>query len=112
PNAATIDPATVDNSGNFKPSVTESLISIDDDYVIRQSTLEQIRVLLNISHPNDSDLDIDLVPPDATGLAPIRLYTGALAANISNTSSANFVNTLLVDRVGDPNVPNILAGTP
>ena len=67
---------------------------------------------MNISHPNVSDLTIDLVPPDATGVAPIRLFTGALAANISSTSSANFSNTLLVDRVGDPNVPNILAGTP
>ncbi len=112
PNAVAIPPAGPDSTGAFRPTVTQSFISIDDDYIIRQSTLEQIRVLLNISHPDVRDLTIDLVPPDATGVGPIRLFTGSLAANASSTSSANFSNTLLVDRVGDPNVPNILAGTP
>lgn len=113
---AAIAPAT---PGGFKsttnlttPSITETSIIITDDYIIRQSQLEQIRVLLNITHPNVSDLDIDLIPPDATGVGPIRLFTGLLAGNISSSQSANFENTLLVDRVGDPNVPNILAGSP
>jgi subtilisin-like proprotein convertase family protein len=107
-----IAPAGPDSSGNSRSTVSESYIVINDDYIIRQSNLEQIRVLLNITHPDVRDLDIDLVPPDSTGLSPIRLFTGSLTTSTSNTKSANFVNTVLVDRVGDPNVTNIEAASP
>jgi|GEM_PF-1642721 len=98
--------------GGLDPVVTESYIVIDEDYIIRQSSLEQIRLRLNLSHPDVRDLTIDLVPPDATGLDPIRLFTGGLSTNTNIVASANFIDTLLVDRVGDPNVTNIQAGTP
>ncbi|MFO0805148.1 MAG: proprotein convertase P-domain-containing protein [Gemmataceae bacterium] len=105
-NAVAIPPAPT----ALDPTLTESFIVVDQDYIIRQSTLEQIRVLLNISHPDVRGLTIDLVPPDSTGVGPIRLFTGSLATRLNSTNSANFENTLLVDRVGDPNVTNIEAG--
>ncbi|MBN9517993.1 proprotein convertase P-domain-containing protein [bacterium] len=119
-----IDPAVLlDNNGTpsdpsddrIETTVTEMPITVNDDFIITQDSVNRIQVLLNINYPNVYNLTIELVPPATTNVGSILLYNGAddRPANAPGASGgANFINTLLVDRVGDPlRFPSILNGT-
>ncbi len=113
---AAIAPGTADVDSEGRPvvipSVTQLPLVIAEDFTITQDTLRRIQVLFNIQYPNVYDLDIELVPPTTTGVDPILLYRGAddrpPNAPPGASGGANFRNTRLVDRVGDPLYPSIL----
>jgi subtilisin-like proprotein convertase family protein len=110
--SAEIKPATDDGSGNLQPTVTDLSINVTDDFIISSDTIQNIELLMNISHPNVRDLDIDLIPPTDTGIDSIRLFTGSLLAASASNQTANFTNTRFLDRVNDPNVPSIETAHP
>jgi hypothetical protein len=115
-NPVTIAPGTAETSSGgtafVDPSVTDMTITVPDDFTVTQDSVNKISVLLNIAHPNDRDLTIELLPPSSTGLDPILLYNGADATPFAPGKTANFRNTLLVDQVGNPNFPSILLSQP
>jgi subtilisin-like proprotein convertase family protein len=113
--SATNDNGTPDPTDDFivvTPTVTEMAITITDDFTITQNDLNRVEVLLNISHPNVRNLEIELVPPDASLLQPILLFRGVDANPFQSGRTANFNNTRLVDRLDDPNFPSILLSQP
>jgi subtilisin-like proprotein convertase family protein len=67
----------------LNPGLSQSTITIPDSYVVAGAT-----VTLDITYPNDPDLQVSLVAPDLTS---VRLFTyvgsnGKLKANFSNTT--------------------------
>ena len=102
PNAATfttITRATPPGAVAITPFGTVSLpLNVVDDFQIKQlitssrATSKLISVRLNITFPNDPDLQADLVAPSG---ARVRLFTGVGTLGIPPL--ANFTNTVLDD---------------
>jgi len=75
--------STTQPIGPNQGTVTESVISITDDFVIND-----VNVTLNLTHTFDGDLDIFLIAPDGT---PVELSTD------NGGSGENFTNTVFDD---------------
>jgi subtilisin-like proprotein convertase family protein len=90
--ATTTTPLPI-TTGTAPNNVTTSILNVPDNFPIQGITLR-----LNISYPHDPDLTVQLVPPSATGLLPITLFT-----NVGQTGNqSNFTNTVFDESASTP----------
>ncbi|QDU19299.1 FG-GAP-like repeat-containing protein [Urbifossiella limnaea] len=92
------------------PSVSELPLVISDDFTIQQNLLNQIRLGMNISFPDVTQLRVELMPPTGSPVPSVLLFSGADRVAQGGGAGANFTNTLLTDRIGLPSV--LLAAAP
>jgi subtilisin-like proprotein convertase family protein len=74
-----------------------SQLSISDAYLIEQDATHHIQVQLNITYPNDPDLEASLIAPNGT---VIPLFTNV--GNFGAPPHANFENTIFDDFASTP----------
>ena len=81
-----------DSTVTTNPGILTSTLNVTDDFLIRNLTVQ-----LNITHPNDPDLEATLIAPDGT---TVKLFTNVGAGNTNN--HANFQDTIFDDAVNPP----------